>query len=179
MESRAFSLNLYVPSGRPEGMWVVTKDGWSGIGFRVPRVNLEEFAQQDEASHPGVYVLSGTDPEGGQDIIYIGEADPLAPRLSQHKAKEFWSTAYIFTTKDSYLTKVHVEYLEERLLNLARSLKRCRLVNGNGGKKRSLPARYKAAADDFQQEMLLCCPVLGLRGTSKNGQSWNQKEVLV
>ena len=160
MKSHPFSLTLRVPSRRPEGMWIVTKDVWSGIGFRVPRVNLEEFAQQDEASHPGVYVLFGPSQEGGQDSIYIGESDNLARRLSQHLTKESWSRAYIFTTQGDPLNKAHVQYLETQLLHIARSVKRCRLENKDAGNTISLSEADKTKPDAFLREMLLCCPVL-------------------
>jgi hypothetical protein len=75
--ARPFALSLFVPSGLPEGMRIVEKINWSGIGFVIPRSQLQEFSERDESRRPGVYVLSGPDPEGGTDLIYIGEADPL------------------------------------------------------------------------------------------------------
>jgi hypothetical protein len=103
--TRPFALRLFVPSGQPDGMGIVEKTNWSGIGFVVPCFQLKEFTQRPEAERPGVYVLSGPDPEGGADCVYIGEADPLGRRLEQHQAKEFWTTAFAFTSKDGYLKK--------------------------------------------------------------------------
>jgi hypothetical protein len=160
---RPFALRLFVPSGLPEGMRIVEKTNWSGIGYVIPRSQLTEFTQRDEASRPGVYVLSGPDPEGGADLVYIGEADPLGRRLEQHQAREFWTTAYAFTSKDGYLNKAHAQHLEARLIRLAQAAKRSRLENAVQGRSITLAEMDRAEADGFLEELLLCCPVLGLR----------------
>ena len=125
-----FALRLFVPSGLPEGMRIVEKSNWSGIGYVIPRSQLKEFTERPEASRPGVYVITGPDPEdGGTDLATIGEADPLGRRLEQHQAKDFWTTAYAFTSKDGYLNKAQAQHLEARLIGLAQAAKRCRLEN--------------------------------------------------
>lgn len=162
--ARPFALRLFVPSGLPEGMRIVEKTNWSGIGYVIPRSQLKEFTQRQEANRPGVYVLVGPDPEdGGADLVYIGEADPLGRRLEQHQAREFWTTAYAFTSKDGYLNKAHAQHLEARLINLAQEAKRCRLENVVQGHAVNLAEMDRAEAEGFLEELLLCCPVLGLR----------------
>jgi hypothetical protein len=160
---RPFALRLFVPSGQPEGMRIVEKTNWSGIGFVVPRSQLKEFTQRPEASRPGIYVLSGPDPEGGADRVYIGEADPLGRRLEQHQARDFWTTAFAFTSKDGYLNKAHAQHLEACLIRLAQEAKRCRLENAVQGRTITLAEMDRAEADGFLDELLLCCPVLGFR----------------
>jgi len=161
--ARPFALRLFVPSGQPEGMRIVEKTNWSGIGFVVPRSQLKEFTQRQDASRPGVYVLSGPDPDGGQDLVYIGEADPLARRLEQHQAKDFWTVAYAFTSKDGYLNKAHAQYLEAELIGRAQEAKRCHLENTISGRGVQLAEMDTAEAQGYLDELLLCCPVLGLR----------------
>lgn len=80
--TRPSALRLFVPSGLPEGMRIIEKTNWSGTGYVIPRSLLKEFNQRPEAGRPGVYVLTGPDPEdGGADLAYTGEADPLGRRL--------------------------------------------------------------------------------------------------
>ena len=148
-------------------MRIVEKTNWSGIGFVVPRSQLKEFVERSEASRPGVYVLLGTDPDGGIDRVYIGEADPLGRRLEQHQAKEFWNTAFAFTSKDGYLNKAHAQYLEAHLIRLAQEAKRCKLENAVQGRSITLAEMDTAEADGFLAELLLCCPVLGFRAFEK------------
>lgn len=159
-----FALRLFVPSGIPEGMRIVEKSNWSGIGFVVPRSQLAEFLIRPEAQRPGVYVLLGPDPDGSGELAYIGEADPLGRRLEQHAAsRDFWTVAFAFTDKDSHLNKAHGLHLEARLLDLAREARRCRLDNQQQGRSISLSEVDRAEAEGYLRELLLCCPVLGLR----------------
>jgi hypothetical protein len=131
--TRPFALRLFVPSGLPERMRIVEKTNWSSIGFVIPRFQLKEFTQRPEASRPGVYVLTGP--------------DPLGRRLEQHQAKDFWTTAYAFTSKDGYLNKAHAQHLEARLIGLAQAAKRCRLVNVVQGHEVNLAEMDRAEAE--------------------------------
>ena len=167
MEPRPFTLRLFVPSGRPEEIRILEKIGWSGIGLSVPRSHLTEFNGREEASRPGVYVLHGRNPEDIQDTIYIGEADCLKRRLSQHLKKDFWITAYVFTVQNNHLNKAHFQYLEAQLIRRAGDARRCHLDNKKTGNSITLSESDKASADTFLEELLLCCPMFGLRAFEK------------
>ena len=65
-------------------------------------------------------------------MAYIGEADPLIERLVQHyRTKDWWTSVVFFASKDRQLNKAHVQYLEAKLVQLARAANRCRLENAN------------------------------------------------
>jgi len=133
--AQPFALRVFVPSGIPEGLRIVEKSNWSGIGFVVPRSQLAEFLARPEAQRPGVYVLLGPEPDGSGELAYIGEADPLGRRLEPHAASgDFWTTAFAFTDKDSHLNKAHGLHLEARLIELARIARRCKLDNLQQGR---------------------------------------------
>ena len=162
--AQPFALRVFVPSGIPEGLRIVEKSNWSGIGFVVPRSQLAEFIARPEAQRPGVYVLLGPEADGSGELAYIGEADPLGRRLEQHAAsRDFWTTAFAFTDKDSHLNKAHGLHLEARLIELAREARRCKLDNLQQGRSISLSEVDRAEAEGYLSELLLCCPVLGLR----------------
>ncbi len=81
--------------------------------------------------------------ESGLPRVYVGEGDPIRPRLVQHAAKkDFWTTCFAFTSKDENLNKAHVQYLEARLVNLATGAKRCTLDN-----EKILPLRPLSESD--------------------------------
>lgn len=162
--AQPFALRLFVPSGIPEGLRIVEKSNWNGIGFVVPRSQLAEFLARPEAQRPGVYVLLGPEADGSGELAYIGEADPLGRRLEQHAAsRDFWTVAFAFTDKDSHLNKAHGLHLEARLIELAREARRCKLDNLQQGRSISLSEVDRAEAEGYLSELLLCCPVLGLR----------------
>ena len=95
--------------------------------------------------------------------MYVGEGDPIRPRLDQHAAKkDFWTHCVAFISKDENLNKAHVQYLEARLIALASSHKRCLLDNGNSPALPSMSESDAADAEGFLSEVLLCLPVLGI-----------------
>jgi len=116
-----------------------------------------------EFSKTGVYILSGPETDSSLPRIYVGEGDPTKPRMEQHYAKkDFWTTLFLFTSKDEYLNKAHIQYLEARLISIASEAKRCELDNGNQPALPSMSEVDIAEAERFLNEMLVCFPVLGL-----------------
>jgi hypothetical protein len=110
-----------------------------------------------------VYVLAGPSAETGQERVYVGEGDPVRPRLEQHAArKDFWTQAFVFTSEGQNLNKAHVQYLEARLVELAGEAKRCELDNGNQPQRPSLSEPDQAEVETFLAEMLLCLEVLAI-----------------
>jgi hypothetical protein len=158
-----FSLRIFLPDGAPDGLRVVEKSNWTGCGIVCPRPLFPTAKSRPEFARTGVYVLLGPPGEGELPEVYIGEGDPIRPRLEQHQAKkDFWMTAICFTSKDANLNKAHVQYLESRLVQLAGEAKRCTLENGNAPQLPSLSEADIADTETFLAEMLLCFPVLGV-----------------
>jgi hypothetical protein len=161
--SKPYSIKVFLPGGDPDGLRIIEKSGWSGAGLVVPRPLFGEGKQRKELARTGVYVLVGPPEESGLLRVYVGEGDPIRPRLEQHAAKrDFWTSCIAFTSKDENLNKAHVQYLEARLIALATQSKRCMLDNGNVPALPSLSEADAADAEGFLAEMLLCFPVLGL-----------------
>jgi hypothetical protein len=134
---------------------------------------------RDEFKRAGVYVLVGPSESPDVPIVYIGEADPLRARLDQqHAQRDFWTVAYFFTSKDENLNKAHIEYLEYRLVTLAKDVKRSRLENSNLPGKPSLSPADQAEMDTFLDEMLLCFPTLGVSVFEKPEEKAASKTLL-
>jgi len=161
--SKPYSIKIFLPGGDPDGLRMIEKSNWSGVGLVVPRSLFGEAKQRRELARTGVYVLVGPPEDSGLPRVYVGEGDPIRPRLEQHAAKkDFWTHCIVFTSKDENLNKAHVQYLEARLVALAAQAKRCVLDNGNAPALPSLSEADAADAEGFLVEMLLCFPVLGL-----------------
>jgi hypothetical protein len=142
---------------------VVETSNWSGCGLVVPRPLLKRAKERPDMDRAGVYMLMGPPEEAGLLRVYIGEGDPIRPRLDQHaREKDFWTRAVLFTKKDQSLNKAHVQYLEARLVALASAARRCQLINGNVPTRPSMSEFEEADAEGFLAEMLLCLPPLGL-----------------
>lgn len=160
---RPYSIKIFLPGGDPDGLRTIEKSNWSGAGIVIPRALMAEARQRREVSRTGVYILVGPAEESGLQLIYVGEGDPIKPRLEQHAVKkDFWTSCIAFTSKDENLNKAHVQFLESRLVELATKAKRCLLDNGNVPTLPSLSEADAADAEGFLSEILLCCPLLGL-----------------
>ncbi len=159
---RGFSVNVYLPGGDPEGLKVVEKSNWTGRGLVIPRAMFGESKTREELNRTGVYLLVGPSESSVSPTLYVGEGDPVKPRLEEHaKKKDFWTHAVVFTSKDSNLNKAHVQRLESRLVELAQAAKRCILDNANAPKPPSLSEADEAEVEGFLDDLLLCLPILG------------------
>jgi hypothetical protein len=158
----AFWVRVLVPDGNPTGVRLIEKSNWTGYGLVIPRVLLCAAKTRQELGRPGVYLLAGPTEGSALPQAYVGEGDPVRPRLEQHaKQKDFWTHAVVFTSKDASLNKAHVQHLEARLVGLARQSKRCVLENGNVPQLPSLSHADEAEVEGFLTNLLLCLPILG------------------
>ena len=111
-------------------------------------------------------------------MAYIGEADPVIDRLLYHyKDKDWWTTVVFFVSKDRQLNKAHVQYLEAKLVQLARSANRCRLENANQPAEPSLsemdhPAGRRAGAFPARRRRCWCRSHPGRSDCRSAASSW-------
>jgi hypothetical protein len=163
LQQRPFFIRVLVPTGDPDGLRIVEKSNWPGVGVVFNRTNYKEVVSRGEFDKTGVYVLVGTSDDSILPTIYIGEGDPVKNRLNQHYGKkDFWDWAVFFVAKDDSLNKAHVQHLEAELLRLAREAKQCKLDNGQGAVVPTLSEAELALADSFLQDILSIFPLLGL-----------------
>lgn len=87
-KKRSFSVRIFLPGGEPEGLRIVEKSNWTGQGVVFPRALFAEVRQRQEVKRTGVYVLWGPSDTGDLPRIYVGEGDPVLPRLEQHAKKQ-------------------------------------------------------------------------------------------
>jgi hypothetical protein len=161
---RGFSVRVFLPDGDPDGIKTVEKSNWNGSGLVIPRALFADANARAEFGRAGVYMLVGPDETTSLPRMYVGEGDPVRPRIEQHvKHKDFWTHAVVFTSKDQNLNKAHIQHLEARLIGLATTAKRSALDNGNTPAGSSLSEADAAEAEGFLDDVLLCLPVLGFR----------------
>ncbi len=98
---KGFSVRIFLPDGHPDGLKIVEKSDWTGHGLVFPRSLFAQAKIRPELGGAGVYVLVGPADESPLPRLYIGEADPVRPRLEHHAtSKDFWTHAVAFTSKD-------------------------------------------------------------------------------
>ncbi len=169
MVTTPFSLRIFVADGDPDGLRIVDKSNWIGKALVFPRALLPQVKVRPELAQTGVYLLLGPRPDGEGDMLYVGEGDPIRPRLESHYAqKDFWTRAIGFTTTTAgQLNKAHVQFLESRLIALARAAKRVPLDNSNIPTEPSLSEADRADMEVFLAHLLGMLPVLGVHAFEK------------
>lgn len=160
------SIRLFLADGTPGGIITAEIMNWTGHVITAPRSRLADLIQRPEAGRTGIYILSGTDPDGGyKPLAYVGESDGIGRRLAQHnkdEAKEFWEQTCIVTGKDHNLTKAHARYLESRLIAIAAEAGRVRLTNNTAPDLPMLPEADLSDMEFFIEQLRVVLPVLGL-----------------
>lgn len=158
-----FSLRIFVADGDPDGLRVVERSNWIGKALMFPRALLPRVKGREELSQTGVYLLLGPREDGEGEMLYVGEGDPIRPRLESHYAKkDFWTRAVCFVAGAGQLNKAHVQLLEAQLIAKAQAAKRLPLDNGNTPTEPTLSEADRADMQVFLHNMLGMLPVLGV-----------------
>lgn len=155
------TIKIFLPHGDPKRLRTGEISNWSGKAVAGPRTELNEILKREEADGAGVYILTGSDPFTGKSAAYIGEAESIKSRLTQHLSKDFWSQLVFFVSKDENLTKAHIRFLEGQLIELAKVAKRADLTNSQASTSK-LPESDVADMKIFLEKIEQLLPALGV-----------------
>ncbi|EEI92421.1 hypothetical protein HMPREF0765_2036 [Sphingobacterium spiritivorum ATCC 33300] len=101
------------------------------------------------------------DLKDGDMSAYIGEAELIVNRLFQQIAdKDFWNEAIFFSSKDKYLNKASIKYLENRLHELALKAGRYS-INQNTTTLSELSEAEQAELEEFLSHAKVLTATLG------------------
>jgi len=153
------SLELFFIDGKPDGMQTAEVFNWTGHVLLFPRTRIKVALERKEARYTGVYLLLGE--ADGKPLAYIGEGEDIAARIRAHDLnKDWWTQAVLVTTGANALNKAHVKYLESRLVEIARTVKRWELENGNTPPRPGLSEAAQANMESFLSYLLMTLPAL-------------------
>ena len=155
------TIKIFLVHGDPKRLRTAEISNWTGKAVSGPRSEFDGVIGREEATNPGVYMLTGNDPESGKPAIYIGEAESIKDRVKSHLEKDFWNQIVFFISKDENLTKSHIRYLEGKLIEKAKNAGRAIVINGqNSGAK--LPESDREDMEIFIEKIFQLLPVLGV-----------------
>jgi hypothetical protein len=161
---KPISVKIFLVDGTPDGLRVVERSNWTGQALVCSRAQFPNVKRRAEFNKTGVYLLLGPEEDGSLPLAYIGEGDPVKPRLDAHeKTKDFWETMIVFSSKDGNLNKAHIQFIESRLIEMAQKAKRCRLDNGNAPARPALSEADQADMEAFVDDMRIIYSVLGVK----------------
>lgn len=160
-----FTIRIFVPDGDPEGVRLIDRMNWTGLGLVFPRAKWLEVRQRPELQRTGIYILVGYSNEDDDlPTLYIGQADGVRGRIELHyTGKDFWDWGAVFVSNSGGLNRAHVTWLEYALVKRANEAKRCHLDNGNSPQEPALSEAEKADTRAFLKEILQILPLVGLR----------------
>jgi len=154
------TVKIFLAEGDPDSVRTAEISNWTGKAVAGPRSQFDLVLQREEASKPGVYFLTGINPETGKQRVYIGEAEVIRSRVKGHIDRDFWKSIIFFVSKDENLTKAHIKYLEGKLIALTKKADRYELDNSIASGAH-LPEPDTADMDVFLAKIEQLLPVLG------------------
>ena len=155
------TLKIFLAFGDPKRLKTAELSNWTGKAVAGPRSEFDKVLAREESLSPGVYFLTGTDPESNKNAIYIGEAECIRDRIKGHLGRDFWNHVTFFVTKDENLTKAHIRYIEGRLIEIAKSAGRFVVMNSQSSGSK-LPESDREDMEVFLEKMQQVLPVLGI-----------------
>jgi len=155
------TIKIFLIDGDPNGRLTCELSNWTGKGYKIPRVKIKDCNDRDDLNNTGIYLLFGKDNEGLEQV-YIGEAEIVLKRLNQQLTqKDFWHEAIVFISKDENLNKAHIKYLENRLHDIAKSVKRYAVENSVVPTQSSIAESDRAEMEEFIENIKLLVNTLG------------------
>jgi len=163
--SRGITITNYLVNGNPEGIILSYVSNWTGQAIKIPRNAFLDSKSFPELMRPGIYYLIGYREENPDDIlIYIGEANNISERITQHMRdadKSFFELIIAFSSKDDNLTVSHTKYLEAKILAETFEKSGYTFLNRKDGNKISLPKMVKDEVDTYFDNMKILLPTMG------------------
>lgn len=161
----AKTIKLFLLDGIPNGRMTCELSNWTGKAYKLPRNMIKDSSNRKELSSTGVYFLFGKpDMASGKNVIYIGEAENIIKRLSQHlNEKDYWNEAVVLISKDENLNKAHIKYLENRLHQIAVNVNRYEVKNSNTPTQPSISESDQAEMEEFIENIKMLVNVLGFK----------------
>ena len=160
-------IRLFLVDGNPNGLRTLEISNKTIYATMFPRTKLKDFLNRSEAKKPGSYILLGNSIENtSETIAYIGEGEPVESRLKAHAAgknqKDFWNEAIVFTSKDDYITKTQIQYLESEIYRLTFEADKVKLDNAQIPSKPNLSEVDNSEMKDFLEGVKLILSSVGI-----------------
>lgn len=170
MATHGKNINIFLMDGTANGRIKCTLANWTGVAYRIPRVDLDLCKERNDLKQSGVYFLFGASDETSEQVIYIGQAgarkngEGILYRLQEHKKnpdKDYWSEAIVFTTSNNSFGPTEISYLENRFCTMANDAHRYIVKNGNEPTQGNVTEEKESELEEFIEYAKIIMGVLG------------------
>jgi hypothetical protein len=170
MGTRGKNINFYLMDGDPRGRIKCTLANWTGVAYKIPRIELEKCKGRDDLAQSGVYFLIGASDETFERVVYIGQAgirkngEGILYRFQEHKRnKDYWTETVVFTTSNNSFGATEISYLEHRFTSLAMEAKRYTIKNGNNPTPGNVTEEKENELEEFLDYAKIVMGTLGYK----------------
>lgn len=170
MATHGKNINIFLMDGTANGRIKCTLANWTGVAYRIPRIDLDLCKERNDLKQSGIYFLFGVSDETLEQVIYIGQAgarkngEGILYRLQEHRknpGKDYWSEAVVFTTSNNSFGPTEISYLENRFCAMAIEAHRYIVKNSNEPTQGNVTEEKESELEEFIEYAKIIMGVLG------------------
>ena len=172
MEKRSKNINMFLMDGEVTGKIKCTLSNWTGVIYKIPRIQLGDLKSRDEMKQSGIYFLFGRDEDKQKDVTYIGQAttrkngEGVLLRIQEHTRDthaDYFNDVIILTTQNNSFGPTEISYLENKFTQLAKEAGRYIVKNGNDSNPGNVTEEKESELDEIVENTLMIIGTLGYR----------------
>lgn len=172
MSNRSKNINMFLMDGEVTGKIKCTLSNWTGVIYKIPRIQLADLKLRDEMKQSGIYFLFGRDEEKQKDITYIGQAttrkngEGVLLRVQEHTRDshaDYFNDVIILTTQNNSFGPTEISYLENKFTQLAKESGRFIVKNSNDPNPGNVTEEKESELDEIVENTLMIVGTLGYR----------------
>ena len=172
MPNRSKNINMFLMDGEVTGKIKCTLSNWTGVIYKIPRIQLADLKLRDEMKQSGIYFLFGRDEEKQKDITYIGQAttrkngEGVLLRVQDHTRDshaDYFNDVIILTTQNNSFGPTEISYLENKFTQLAKESGRFIVKNSNDPNPGNVTEEKESELDEIVENTLMIVGTLGYR----------------
>lgn len=127
--NRSKNINMFLMDGEVTGKIKCTLSNWTGVIYKIPRIQLADLKSRDEMKQSGIYFLFGRDEDKQKNITYIGQAtnrkngEGVLLCVQEHTRDshaDYFNDVIILTTQNNSFGPTEISYLENKFTQLAK-----------------------------------------------------------
>ena len=172
MSNRSKNINMFLMDGKVTGKIKCTLSNWTGVIYKIPRIQLADLKSRDEMKQSGIYFLFGRDEDKQKDVTYIGQAtnrkngEGVLFRVQEHTRDnhaDYFNDVIILTTQNNSFGPTEISYLENKFTQLAKESGRYIVKNGNEPNSGNVTEEKQSELDEVVENTLMIVGTLGYR----------------